>query len=201
MLSIITCIDTGYNTQHVYKYLKGHDVNRVRGIKGSDKLQMIFGKPSEVEINHNGQRIPNATRIWNLGVNLLKSELYSWLKMPIPLEGKDPSGFCHFPEYDENYFEGLCSEQLVEVKKNGRKVYIWQKKINRNEPLDCRVYARAAASMVGIDRYNSEQLFEMFGLLQENVTKTSNVGDSGKQEPERNEFWDRSNRRNGRGIW
>lgn len=199
----MTCVDTGFNTQHVYNWLRTHDVNRVRGIKGSDKLQMIFGKPTEVELNHNGQRIPNATRIWNLGVNLLKSELYSWLKMPIPMEGKDPTGYCHYPEYEESYFEGLCSEQLVEVRKNGQKVMIWQKKINRNEPLDCRVYARAGASMLGIDRYNSEQLFEIFGILPENVTKTGNIGDSKEDKPEKNEFWDnsRSNGRNGRGIW
>lgn len=196
---LMTCVDTGFNTQHVYNWLRTHDVNRVRGIKGSDKLQMIFGKPSDVELNHNGQRIANATRIWNLGVNLLKSELYSWLKMPIPAEGKDPTGFCHFPEYEESYFEGLCSEQLVEVRKNGQKVYIWQKKINRNEPLDCRVYARAASSMLGIDRYNSEQLFEMFGLVEESVTKTGNIGNGRDEEPEKNEFWDRTTGR--RGIW
>jgi len=29
---------------------------------------------------------------------------------------------------------------------------MWQKKFERNEPLDTRVYARAAASIVGLDR-------------------------------------------------
>jgi phage terminase large subunit GpA-like protein len=43
---------------------------------------------------------------------------------------------------------------LVKKNVNGRTVYRWIKIHERNEPLDCRIYARAAASMFGMDRFS-----------------------------------------------
>ena len=63
------------------------------------------------------------------------------------------------------------------------------------------MYARAGASMLGLDRYSSEQLYEIFGITPENVTKPGNIGDDKDNMPEKNEFWDKSRNRNGRGIW
>ena len=37
----------------------------------------------------------------------------------------------------------------------GYKRYDWEKLRDRNEALDCRVYGRAAASMIGIDRFKN----------------------------------------------
>ena len=57
-----------------------------------------------------------------------------------------PPGYCHFPQYDPEYFKQLTAEQAVtRVKKNGFATIEWQKTRERNEALDCRVYARAAA--------------------------------------------------------
>ncbi len=191
------CVDTGYNTQHVYNWLRKQDPNRVRGIKGSDNMQMMFGKPVPVELNHNGQRIKNALMLWHVGVSILKSELYPWLKMDAPKEGELKSGFCHFPQYDEEYFQGLCSEQLVETRKNGRNTLVWQKKFNRNEPLDTRIYARVGAAMFGLDRMTPEDAQHL--LYETNRKDVTNKRIIDTEESDDNEFWDRNKR--GRGVF
>ena len=65
--------------------------------------------------------------------------------------------YMHFPDeeergYDERYFRGLISEQVKPVKKRGG-VYVeeWVKIYERNEPLDCRNYARCAFKSHRID--------------------------------------------------
>ena len=42
------------------------------------------------------------------------------------------------------YFRGLCSERMIIRRKSGQSVVSWEKIYERNEPLDCRNYARAA---------------------------------------------------------
>ncbi len=65
--------------------------------------------------------------------------------------------YMHYPDdeergYTENYFKGLISEQVKPVKKRGG-VYAeeWVKVYERNEPLDCRNYARCAFKSHRID--------------------------------------------------
>ncbi len=58
-------------------------------------------------------------------------------------------GYMHFPidyraGYDKEYFRGLISERMEIHRKNGRGVVVWEQIYARNEPLDCRNYARAA---------------------------------------------------------
>ena len=55
----------------------------------------------------------------------------------------------HFPRdyeagYDQEYFRGLISEKLVLHRRGGKAIMAWEKTYERNEPLDCRNYARAA---------------------------------------------------------
>lgn len=57
-------------------------------------------------------------------------------------------GYMHFPAdfragYDMEYFRGLCSERMVLHRRAGQAVTAWEKTYERNEPLDCRNYARA----------------------------------------------------------
>lgn len=196
------CVDSGFNTQHVYNWVRKQDPNRVRAIKGVDHLQMTFGKPSDAELNYDGKRIKNALVVWPLGVSLLKSELYGWLKMDGASDnGLYKPGFCHFPQYAESFFQGMCSEQLVETKtKGGRTKLIWQKKYDRNEPLDCRNYARAGASMFGMDRFNDEEWQVLKGqVVIKNSPKNSNVEDEDSEDTEESDpIWDNNNKRR---IW
>lgn len=148
-------IDSGYNTQHVYNYVRKWTANRVRAVKGFDNLAHTLGNPRLIDINWQGKKIKKGVQLWPLGVSVIKSETYGFLKQPKPTE-KDqafPLGFCHFPEYESEYFKQLTAEQLTVKLIRGHRKYEWEKTRDRNEALDCHVMNRAAASMIGIDRF------------------------------------------------
>jgi phage terminase large subunit GpA-like protein len=110
-----------------------------------------------VDVTVRGKRLARGYKVWPIGVNVAKSELYGWLRLEVPTaeSGEDlPGGFCHFPEYGEEYFKQLTAEHLVPVtKRSGFTSLEWQILPGReNHFLDCRVYARAAASLAGLDR-------------------------------------------------
>ena len=156
-------VDTGYNTQHVYNWVRKHPITRVLAIKGVDNASLLLGQPSAVDINIGGKRIRRGLKLWPIGTGIAKAELYSWLKMERPTDEEQaagveyPRGYCHFPQYGDEYFKQLTAEQLVVRIIRGHKRYDWEKTRDRNEALDTRVYARAAAAAVGMDRYSEEQ--------------------------------------------
>ena len=152
----ILAVDSGYNTQIVYSWVRQFPMNRVVAIKGSDTQSVIVGHPKDVDIKLSNRRtkIRRALKLYTLGVSILKQELYGWLKMPMPEDDEPyPYGFCHFPEYEEEHFKQLTAEELQVKFTKGYKKYEWVKHYERNERLDCRVYARAAAALFGIDRF------------------------------------------------
>lgn len=67
----------------------------------------------------------------------------------------------HFPQYGEEYFAQLTAEELQFRLVKGFKRYEWVKTRPRNEALDCRVYARAAATAMGLDRWPAERWQEI----------------------------------------
>ena len=143
-------IDSGYNTTHVYDFCRRFGADRVVPVKGQDSLGMPVSAPKTVDVTRSGKRI-GRVRLWSVGSSFLKSELYSWLRLEKE-NGVPPPCYCHFPEYAETYFMGLTAEEQVKKIVRGYPRYEWVKSYERNEPLDCRVYARAAASIVGLDR-------------------------------------------------
>lgn len=148
-------VDSGYNTQFVYNWVRQFPSNRVVAIKGQDALPSIVGSPRKVDINFRGKRIERGLLLWPAGVSIAKTELFGFLKQELPIEEGAPApyGYCHFPEYSQDYFKGLTAEQLVTRRtKNGFTRQEWEKVRERNEPLDTRIYARVAASILGVDR-------------------------------------------------
>lgn len=98
-------------------------------------------------------------RVWNVSGPVAKMELYRWLKLEWPTDREIaegavfPPGSCHFPQYGEEYFKQLTAERRVIRVVKGFPHATWEKDPSRNnEALDCRVYARAAATIYGIDR-------------------------------------------------
>lgn len=147
-------VDTGYNTQVVYNWVRQFPITKVIAIKGREYLSTAVGHPTAVDVNVLGRIQRRALKLFPLGVNVLKADLYGTLKMEVPDEGCEyPAGFCFFPEYDEEYFKQLTAERLIKRLVRGHPHYEWEKIRERNEALDCRVYARAAAAVCGIDRY------------------------------------------------
>jgi len=66
----------------------------------------------------------------------------------------------------------LCAEQLVTRRdRKGFAYREWQKMRERNEALDCYVYARAAATAAGLDRFEDRHWSELEKQI--GVTKKS----------------------------
>jgi phage terminase large subunit GpA-like protein len=125
-------------------------------VKGTARTDRLILGASPVDASKR-----RGTRLWTLGTPVAKSELYSRLRLVPPAkEGGDPfpAGYCHFPRYEEEYFRQLTAESVVKGH--------WVVAPNRrNEALDCRVYARAAASIYGIDRFSEKHWRELEALL------------------------------------
>lgn len=153
----IMAVDTGYNTSHVYNFCtRPACAGRVIPIKGKDDLSMLFTAPRPVQVTREGKKI-NAVKVFQVGVSMIKSELYGFLKLVKNEDGTFPPGYCHFPEYSTDYFRGITAEKL-ERKTNAKNynVFQWVKSYKRNEPLDCRVYARAAAAIFNMDLFDDK---------------------------------------------
>ena len=148
----ITCIDSGYNTTMVYDFCGKFSDGRVIPTKGQDKQPTIVAPPKQVNVTKAGKKI-GRVKVWNVGVNIVKSELYGWLRLEASEAGDVPDGYCHFPQYNQHYFKMLTAEQVQTKIVRGFPRSEWVKIYDRNEALDCRVYARAAATIVGIDRW------------------------------------------------
>jgi phage terminase large subunit GpA-like protein len=155
----MTAIDTGYRTQEVYRWVHRQSVLRVMAIKGREQQATIISQPTPVEVTIRGKRIRGGVKVWPLGVSVAKSELYGWLRRKLPenLDDGLPFGWCHFPQHSEEWFKQLTAESLVSRVVRGYQKYQWEKTRDRNEALDCRVYARAAAMVVGADRWDAKR--------------------------------------------
>ena len=151
-------IDSSDQTQIVYSQVRDQNDERVLAIKGSDSAIVPVGPPKDVDINIEGRKIYRGTKLWTVGVSLLKAELYGWLKQEPPLEEGEPYpfGYCHFPQYELEHFKRLASESRKKKTVNGRTRYYWVPHYERNEQLDTRVYARAAAFVFGADRFTEQ---------------------------------------------
>lgn len=154
-----SCVDSGDQTQTVYAWVRKQRNPRVVAIKGRGSLTSPVGIPTLQDVDYKGRKSKRGLKLWPVGVDVLKTELYGWLRQDPPLEsdGVVPRGFCHFPEYDEGYFQGLTAEELRPRMVRGFTVHQWEKIRPRNEQLDCRVYSRAAASILGVERWPADE--------------------------------------------
>ena len=177
----LMAVDSGWNTQTVYSWVKQFPSTKVVAVKGSDFQSTMLKQPSVVDVKVKGKVVKRrALKLFTIGVSLVKQELYGWLKQDPPTENeKTPYGYCHFPEYNEDHFKRLVSETLECKWVKGRKKYEWVAN-GRNEQLDCRVYARVAAGLVGIDRFKESK----WARLEADVGVTSdNENDEKVQKP------------------
>lgn len=169
----VMAVDSGYNTQTVYNWCRKYPFSRVIAVKGRDTQQVILTGGTVVDVRYGGQNRARGFRVFPIGVSVLKSELYGWLKLPSPIENETfPSGFVHFPEYGSDYFKQLTAEQLVTKKVRGYPKLYWEKIRERNEALDRRIYARAAASYFGLDRFKPHHWLRMKNEIEKKGAKT-----------------------------
>jgi phage terminase large subunit GpA-like protein len=160
-------IDTGYEAPAVYAWARRQgsaQVLPVKGVEGFNRSAPVSG-PTYVDATEGGRRIRRGARLWTVAVATFKSETYRFLRLRRPMdeeidEGAPyPAGFVHLPRgADAEWVKQLVAEQLVTIKtRRGFTRFEWQKLRERNEALDCRVYARAAAWIAGADRWSERK--------------------------------------------
>jgi phage terminase large subunit GpA-like protein len=157
-------VDSGFNTMAVYDFVRKMQRARVMAVKGESHVASLVGLPSLIEVGPQGHRIKYGIRLWPVNTFVAKEELYRWLRNAKPdLDAGEawPVGFCHFPEYSKEYFDQLCSEQLMTRTIAGRRTSVWEKLRDRNEALDCRIYARAAAASLRFESWTPDRWDEM----------------------------------------
>ena len=168
-------IDTGdgATTDAVYGWCRrmGHgQVIAVKGVGGFDRSTPVDG-PTYVDVSEGGRKIRRGVRLWKVAGAVFKSETYRFLRLSAPTDEEQaegtgwPAGFVHIPKgTTAEWTKQLTAEQLMTVKtRQGFERLEWQQTRDRNEALDCRVYARAAAWLMGMDRWDDarwEQLRE-----------------------------------------
>ncbi len=152
-------IDSGFATQEVYTWTRRHS-GLAMAIKGTDRGGALVGLPTAVDITAGGKRLRRGVRVHPVAGGSAKLELIHNLRKDPPTDEElvvgvaYPAGYVHLPKVDAEYCKQLCSEQLVTTRnRRGYSVREWQKMRERNEALDCYVYARAAAAVVGLDRF------------------------------------------------
>lgn len=149
-------VDSGYNTQTVYSWARRYPMSRVIAVKGQSVGGALIGPPTPVDVSDRGRKLTRGYKVWPVVGGIAKTELYGFLRLEVPTDGgPPPAGFCHFPAYGEDYFKQLSGEQLLPRKTaRGYVVLEWEPIPGReNHALDARVYARAAAAVLGLDRF------------------------------------------------
>ena len=129
-------LDTGgHHTLQAYAFCRNRQDRRVWAIKGRGGMGVPIW-PRRPSRNNKG-RVP----LFIVGVDACKEAIYARLRL------KEPGpGYCHFPhDRDGEWFHQLTSERITTRFHRGRPIREWKKRDgDRNEALDCRVYAMAA---------------------------------------------------------
>lgn len=153
-------VDSGDQTQMVYNWARNKPKFQCSVIKGIHRGGSMVTGPKKADFQEvrTKKRIYAGVQYYMVAVNLIKEELYGFLRGRKSVEDEHfPYGYCHFPDYPLEYFKQLTSEEKISVMKQGRMTSAWRVKHGiRNEALDCRVYARAAAYLLNLDLYTDE---------------------------------------------
>jgi len=194
----------GVTTDAVYSWVRSvgrGQVLAVKGVAGFDRSTPVDG-PTYVETTEGGRKLRRGVQLWKVAGAVFKSETYRFLRLNAPTEediaaGSEwPTGYIHIPKgTPAEWMKQLTAEQLMTIKtRQGFQKLEWQKSRDRNEALDCRVYARASAWLMGLDRWDDrrwEQLEEQINTGRVDIAATAGVPNrpSTKQQPRRSSDW------------
>jgi phage terminase large subunit GpA-like protein len=160
-------LDTGFATQEAYAFVRARRDARVMAVKGVARGAALIGTPTAVDVSQGGKKLRRGVKVYSVAVGIAKLEFYNNLRKSADV-GEDgiqttyPVGFVHLPKVDAEFIQQLCAEQLITRRdRNGFPIREWQKMRERNEALDCYVYARAAASSAGLDRFEDRHWREL----------------------------------------
>ncbi|MDD1651201.1 MAG: phage terminase large subunit family protein [Methylococcaceae bacterium] len=167
-LPLVRCgLDTGFATQEAYAFIRALKDPRVMGMKGTAQGAALIGTPTAVDISRQGKRLRRGIKVYSVAVGIAKLEFYNNLRKvaAVAEDGTTPvypAGYVHLPKVDAEYLQQLCAEQLVTHRdRQGYAKREWQKMRERNDALECYVYARAAAAAAGLDRFEDRHWLEL----------------------------------------
>jgi len=157
-------IDTGYESAAVYAWARKQGIEQVapvKGLEGFNRATPVSG-PTFVDATVNGRKLKRGARLWTVATATFKAETYRYLRLERQSDEErasgvsTPAGTIHLPDWaDSEWLKQLVAEQLVTIRdRRGYARQEWQKMRERNEALDTRVYARAAAWILGADRFD-----------------------------------------------
>lgn len=156
------CVDSGDGTYtaNVYRYTKARERMRIFSIKGRGGVGVPF-------INNPTKSNTEGAMLFTLGVDAGKSLVMSRLK--IEDEG---AGYVHYPRqaecgFNENFFQQLTAEVCEKKFERGKLSVSWKKIRERNETLDCFVYASAACEIVNPNFEYLRSFYEKGGATQQ----------------------------------
>jgi phage terminase large subunit GpA-like protein len=142
-------IDCNYKGNDVYNFVRLRSTRNIYAVAGQPQPgKPIIGRPSLQEVNWRGKVLKKGVRRFPVGSDTAKGVIYSRLRITVP-----GAGYIHFPiGIEEEFFEQLTAEKVVTRYSKGFSHQEWVKTRNRNEALDCLVYALAVAYLMGIQR-------------------------------------------------
>jgi phage terminase large subunit GpA-like protein len=179
-------LDTGFATQEAYAFVRGVRDPRLMAVKGVARGAALVGTPTAVDATSGGKKLRRGIKVFSVAGGIAKLEFYNNLrKSPEVAEDgltiRYPAGFVHLPKVDAEFLQQLCAEQLITRRdRNGFAIREWQKMRERNEALDCYVYARAAAAASGLDRFEDRhwrELERQLGIVTTDPPESSDVPD------------------------
>lgn len=151
----------GVTTSYVYDFVRRD--RRCHAVKGQDNLSAAVGLPSRKDVSRSGKRLAGL-KVWPVGSSFIKAETYGFFNLESPTRESGegfPEGFIHLSDNvaSEEICRQLVSEkQAVTVNRKTRRARLeWVKDRERNEALDCRVYARAMLTLLGADRWSQKR--------------------------------------------
>lgn len=136
---LAACVDTaGGHEKQAYEFIRTRERYRIFGIKGASRHSVpLINRPSKKS------KVKKISLI-TIGTYAAKTTIYSYLNV----ENVGPC-FCHFPEgLPDEYYLQLTAEKIRIKYKNGFPYGEFHKIRQRNEIIDCRVYALAALTLL-----------------------------------------------------
>lgn len=149
-----TAVDSGYRSSVVYEFCRRFPAARVAPVKGRDDMAFVISPPRAIDRKATGRPM-RGVKLYSVGSSVIKNELYGWMRLDRAEDGSYPPGYIHLSEdRDQQWCKELTSEKLQTKYIKGFPKEHWVRDpALRNEPLDCYVYARAAAAIAGMDRW------------------------------------------------
>ena len=156
-------IDTGgHFTHQAYNFCRARSRRRIYAIKGdSQPGKPVKGRSSSKDVNYRGKIVRSGVKLWLVGTDTAKDLIHGRLQITEP-----GPGFVHFSEdLSPEFYHQLTAEHRMMVKTARGEEYRWVKVRQRNEVLDCTVYALFAAHMRGLNVYTQR----MWDKLEQSV--------------------------------